>query len=168
MKEVNYLLECITGHSRSSPGKTAVKYGDKSVSYLELERKSNGIAHILHKQIKQNRNVIIILDRSPELIESIIGVLKCGSVFVPVDPLFPVSRVETLINETGAEWVIISRETREKFGKMIAGKNCNVLLIDDIDTEVSGLEFEKIYNKYCYIYFTSGSTGKPKGVLGRL
>ena len=74
----------ITEFARLYPGKVAIKSTDQSISYLDLERKSNRIANFMHGKIKKIPHVIIILDRSPELIESIIGLLKCGLVFVPL------------------------------------------------------------------------------------
>ena len=90
----------ITELAQRCPGKTAIRSEEQSVSYLELEKKSNRIANFMYSKIAEIHNVIIILDRSPELIESIIGLLKCGLVFVPLDPLFPPNRVKRMIEDT--------------------------------------------------------------------
>ncbi|UCH93960.1 MAG: amino acid adenylation domain-containing protein [Candidatus Aminicenantes bacterium] len=175
----------ITEYARLHPHKIAIKREERSISYRELDKRSNRVANFMHGRIKEIPHVIIILDRSPELIESIIGLLKCGLVFAPLNPLFPGNRVKKMIEETRAEWVITKAKYYEKFKDVINNNTTShlkTLLIDgdsqggdshndmfylDSDIESEGLAFERVFNKNCYIYFTSGSTGTPKGVLGR-
>ena len=150
--------------AKRCPGKTAIKSENQSVSYLELEEKSNRIANFMHRRIADAYNVIIILDRSPVLIESIIGLLKCGAVFVPLDPLFPPNRVKSMIEETRAKWVITDVNYYERFKDVLNcdGNGLNALLIDaesdgfdangnnfylDPAVESGGLTFEQEFNK---------------------
>jgi tyrocidine synthetase-3 len=193
-KELEFLTPVITEWSRRCPGKTAIKSGEPqvSVSYLELEQHSNRIANFLHGKIVNVPHVIILLDRSPALIASIIGVLKCGLVFVPVDPFLPAGRVKKMLEESRAQWVITASKYYEIFRDILqenengngrtGGSVLKILLMDTGDTEVGpgrhrfyleeGIESDKLtfpgeLAKNCYIYFTSGSTGVPKAVLGR-
>ncbi|MGD2085226.1 MAG: amino acid adenylation domain-containing protein [Candidatus Aminicenantes bacterium] len=164
-----HLAEIITKHSLRSPGKVAIKYGEQSITYRELEKKSNQVANVLHRSAggKGNQQVIIMLDRSPELVIAIIGTLKCGLIFVPVDPFLPTARIEKIVKESGSHWIITSKKYGEPPGKLTGLENRELLLMDTNDLENEPTEFTIIYNKYCYVYFTSGSTGIPKGVLGR-
>jgi amino acid adenylation domain-containing protein len=176
----------ITKMSQKYPEKIAIKQGNKEVTYLQFERKSNKLANFLHNRVKKNKNVLILLDKSPELIEAIIGVLKCGLIFVPVTPILPENRIQLFLKETKSEWLITSKEYYQKFKGIIAnnGSNLNILPIDMVEKDYdheecrntfyidAGIEdqrliFRKPSNEYCYIYFTSGSTGAPKGVLGK-
>ncbi|MCU0288699.1 MAG: AMP-binding protein, partial [Acidobacteria bacterium] len=175
----------ISGWAFHNPGKIAVKSAERIVTYQELENRSNRIAHFMHGKIREIPNVIILLDRSAALIETILGTLKCGLVFVPVDPFLPTNRVKLMIKESCAEWIITNREYYENFKTILDDEHTglNILFIDDNHQEMAtdgkncfylatvSLDcvptFESISNPHCYIYFTSGSTGTPKGILGR-
>jgi amino acid adenylation domain-containing protein len=176
--EYNHLASYIRKHAANNPTGTAIKYNGTTVTYGELERESNRIADILYKKVAKPStggpdlplNVATILNRSPEIIISIIGILKAGAVFVPIDTNIPQKRLEILLSETKAQCVITTSSYYNQF-KDLLGKNnrFTLVLIDTIkpDNQTVEPEFELITNKYCYIYFTSGSTGIPKGVLGR-
>ncbi|MCP5046967.1 MAG: amino acid adenylation domain-containing protein [bacterium] len=161
----------IARFARLNPGKTAIQSEDRRVTYRQLETHSNRIANHLHEQMAEqageNPHIVILLDRSPEIIEAILGVLKSGLVFVPVSPGFPVEHVHTLITETRAQWVITNDANHRKF-KDAFPTGTNVLLLGG-DPLPGGdqLLFQREFQKNCYIYFTSGSTGTPKAVIGR-
>ncbi|MGD2089474.1 MAG: amino acid adenylation domain-containing protein [Candidatus Aminicenantes bacterium] len=168
MKHV-HLVSKISRHSLKNPEKVAITCGGKSITYLQLHQESSKIAHFLHDKIKSVKYVLIILERSPELIISILGILRCGLIFVPIDPRYPENRLQTLFKEVEARWLITTTEYKEKFRDIIAAEKLNVLLVDEgaREWDSGDITFDDIYNKHCYIYFTSGSTGTPKGVLGR-
>jgi amino acid adenylation domain-containing protein/non-ribosomal peptide synthase protein (TIGR01720 family) len=192
-KQPGFLTRVITEWSRRCPGKTAIKseVPPGFVSYLELEQNSNRIANFLHGKIVDAPPVVILLDRSPGLIASIIAVLKCGLVFVPVDPVLPAGRVKKMLEESRARWVITISKYYEIFKDILQdhgnenGTGGSVLKILLLDTGDAGIEpgrhcfyleegierdkltFDEVYAKNCYIYFTSGSSGVPKAVLGR-
>ena len=164
-----HLSSKISVHSRQDPGKAAITCGCKSITYLQLHKESSKIAHFLHDKIKTVKYVLIMLDRSPELIISILGLLRCGLIFVPIDPGYPGNRMQTLFKEVEAEWLITTTKYKEKYRDIITAEKLNVLLVDEgaREWDTGDITFDDIYNKHCYIYFTSGSSGTPKGVLGR-
>lgn len=188
--DFQHLAAHIKRHAQTNFRKAAIISDHGVLSYGELESESNRIANFLNEKIFryapgndcEKLNVCIILDRCPEIIISIIGILKAGLVFVPISPHIPPKRVEILLQETNTQWVITSWQYYQRFEELFK-KDCrfDVLLIDGIPTPdlssrvhvieyndgSSELDFEMRYNKYCYIYFTSGSMGIPKGVLGR-
>ncbi|MCU0289819.1 MAG: amino acid adenylation domain-containing protein, partial [Acidobacteria bacterium] len=182
-KEPKSLTSTITGWSQHFPEKTAVKseFPSVSVSYLELEAYTNRIANFLHGKVTGVPHVVILLDKSPGLIASIIGILKCGLVFITINPSLPPARIKIMVETTQAEWII----TNEKYTKIVNDTGITglkILLTDTLAHEPGlgqdyfyleagpgndALTFDPIYNKECYIFFTSGSTGVPKAVLGR-
>lgn len=166
--ENRHLAEQIAQNAEHSPDSIAIKYNGKDVSYRELEREAGKIAAFICNNGRSGRNTAVLLDRSPELIISLLGLLKCGSVFVPLDPALPVARVEICLLEAEVEWVITSNAHRETFKDAFAKAGCKVLIMDSLSKMESGaFPIQVRENKYSYIFFTSGSTGKPKGVLGR-
>ncbi|UCH94519.1 MAG: amino acid adenylation domain-containing protein, partial [Candidatus Aminicenantes bacterium] len=189
----HHLAAYIKKHARNDPQKTAIKFNETEVSYLDLERKSNQIANFFHEKVPGDPsgsrgeifNAAVLLDRSPGIITSLIGILKAGLVFVPISPNIPAKRLELLLDETKAHWVVTSLTYYNRFEEFFKTHNeINVLLVErglrdsgpglppstftiDVNEWQGELEFEMRYNKHCYIYFTSGSTGIPRGVLGR-
>ena len=173
-----------------NPDKIAIRSECSIITYCELEGRSNQVANFLRKRVQYSSpHVMIILERSPELIISILGILKSGLVFVPVTPSFPVNRVKQLIEEIHTQWVITDGTYYLHFKDIIQnhvnqkiGNGLKTVIIDRIDevieehenifyldfaNESGTIEFERAANQNCYIYFTSGSTGTPKGVLGK-
>ncbi len=176
----------ISRFSQNTPEKTAIEYGSEFVTYGELEEYSDQMSDFIITNNSGSRNIILYMESNPSLVKAMLGIMKSGCVFVPVDPNFPANRVALMIKEVTAEWIFTQFKYLEKLNEMFRnlGKKVNVFIIDKefVDTEqysslkLYTMEKYKKYlshkdagtqNKHCYIYFTSGSTGKPKAVLGR-
>ncbi|MCK4259562.1 MAG: non-ribosomal peptide synthase/polyketide synthase, partial [Halanaerobiales bacterium] len=169
----------------NTPDKTAIEQGDKNLSYIGLEERANQIANFLNAKISDNKNIPVILDNSIELVEAILGIIKCGGVFAPIDPKFPENRIKLMVDEIDADWIITCNEWLDKLNRMMEGENrkLNALVLNSTANtgqlnNINLFEFNdnlqkeclvpaEISNEHCYIYFTSGSTGKPKAILGR-
>ncbi|EMI58308.1 amino acid adenylation domain-containing protein [Rhodopirellula sallentina SM41] len=144
-----YLLqELVEENAQRTPEKTAVVHGNTEVSYRDLIKKANNIAgHLIAAGVVSETAVVIKLPRSIDLIASILGILKAGGSFVPVDPEFPSARVDQIVNDTSAKVLIDPNWIREHNE---APPNTALPTIDP--------------SQRAYVIFTSGSTGVAKGV----
>ncbi|MCT2563380.1 non-ribosomal peptide synthetase family protein [Chryseobacterium herbae] len=149
------------------PENTAAAYQDGQISYRELDQKSNQLANaLLEKGVKEGMYVPVWLDRSLEWLVAILGVLKTGAAYVPVDPAYPVKRVEYILTDTSAK-IIITDQPRGNLLKK--GINIEVLYLDQMENFAHlSAEQPKInlhQDALAYTIYTSGSTGNPKGVM---
>jgi len=149
-----------------TPDSIAVKFEETELSYKELNERSNNLAHYLRgKGVKEETLVPICIQRSAEMIIGILGILKSGGAYVPIDPAYPQDRINFMLEDTGAKIVLTDAASQLKLDQK------QIELIDitkDIpnDKQNNNLTLNNLTsNNLAYIIYTSGSTGKPKGVL---
>ncbi len=146
--------------------KTAVVCGGRSLTYGELNRRSNQLANLLQKNgVGPEIPVGICVDRSLEMVIGILAILKAGGAYVPLDPGYPQERLDFMLSEIEAPVVLTQTKLREK----ISGNFRKIICLDsdeNISRESSAApKLQFTGDNLAYIIFTSGSTGKPKGVL---
>ncbi|MEW5930969.1 MAG: amino acid adenylation domain-containing protein [Gemmatimonadota bacterium] len=150
-----------------TPDAPAVLFGEESLTYAELDRRANRLAHALRRRgVGPEVRVGICLERSPELMVALLGVLKAGGAYVPADPAHPAERIAYLLEDSGVRLLL----TQERLlGRLPAPEGTEALALDALAGELeresaeapaSGVEAENL----CYVIYTSGSTGRPKGV----
>ncbi|WP_426333070.1 amino acid adenylation domain-containing protein [Paenibacillus silvae] len=147
-----------------TPNDCAINYGGNSISYRELNGKANDLASKLQEMnICQGSHVPVLMDRSPELVISLLAIMKSGASFVPMDPNWPASRIESIIEDAKATVTLFDHHLgipAIEFGdSMPIGVSIDQLALAD-NLEPSATPEDPIY-----IIYTSGSTGKPKGVV---
>ena len=153
----------------SSPHKTAVKFRDKRLTYLELEHRSNQLAHFLRgKGVKEEIIVPLMMERSLEVIISILGILKAGGAYAPIDPQYPKERIDLILKETKASILL----TDKIADRSIIGLTGTVDVTawssvqSYLDLQPTTVPSTTIAPHHlAYVIFTSGSTGTPKGVM---
>jgi polyketide synthase PksJ len=149
------------------PFKTAVVSGSSVLTYQALDEKANQVArHLISLGVTGGDLVGICLERSVEMVVSVLGVLKAGCCYLPLDPIFPDDRIKYMIEDSGAK-VLISQSSLGN--KLLHLNQKPVVLIDKDKKLISRHSKEKpelsIDNQaLAYVIYTSGSTGKPKGV----
>ncbi|MGE7624072.1 amino acid adenylation domain-containing protein [Viridibacillus sp. NPDC096237] len=147
-----------------SPNQIAISMGDKQITYNELQQRSNQIANYLHQNnIEKGQRVGIIMEREIDTIVSIIGVLKSGGVYVPIDPNFPDSRIHYMLQDSECRFII----TRIQYRDLIANFKIHTLCLDEFSYSGSSelIKHQHTIEDAAYIIYTSGSTGLPKGVV---
>ena len=151
----------------SQSNKMAVTYNQHQISYEELNQQANRLAHYLYHQLGASGKTIgIFMNRSIEMITGILGILKSGAAYVPLDPAYPNDRLAYMVEDSKISLVLSSKETATKF------PSSSVKLINVEDTvgfdwqSLHSLKNRNIKEKdLAYVIYTSGSTGVPKGVM---
>ena len=134
----------------NNPDKVAVIACDKTLTYKELNEEANRIAHsLIEKGIGRGDIVAFILPRRSYLIATMLGILKSGAAYMPIDPDYPQDRIDYMLSDSGAKF----RVTDKNISELLDNSNVN-----SPDAIVDGTD-------NCYCIYTSGSTGKPKGTL---
>lgn len=149
-----------------NPEAMAVRYNNQTLTYGELDARANTIAAELQKLgVTSNTLVAIYVERSIEMITSILGVLKSGGAYVPIDPHYPRERIDFILKDSSAGIIITSRS----LGHNIHRKKETLLYIEEFakhsSTKASTRASTSKPDDLAYIIYTSGSSGEPKGVL---
>ncbi|MCK4259968.1 MAG: amino acid adenylation domain-containing protein, partial [Halanaerobiales bacterium] len=147
-----------------SPEKIALKFEEKEMTYIELNEKANQLARFLrNKGVKPNTIVGICVERSFEMIIGLLGILKAGGAYLPIDPDYPMDRINFTLEDSGTNILLTTTNLVNgiKFDKKIISLDDKSLYHGDCSN------FENINNPadLAYIIYTSGTTGRPKGVM---
>jgi amino acid adenylation domain-containing protein/thioester reductase-like protein len=149
------------------PDKTAVVYQDQEITYRDLDEKSNQIANLLLSHgIKEGKYVPVWLDRSLEWVVAVLGVIKTGAAYIPIDPAYPAKRVEFILSDTAADIIITNQNLENLLSETERTKVFDLSSMENLNHLPS--EYPEIIihqNSLAYTIYTSGSTGKPKGVM---
>ncbi|KAA6459459.1 amino acid adenylation domain-containing protein [Bacillus cereus] len=153
---------------KESPNEIAVEFKDIGLSYKEIDLKSDIIAHILKVEHKVTPNMFIgvLMDRSENMIVTLLGILKAGAAFLPIDSQLPVKRIKYLISDSQVKVIM----TENKFTSLLEGFNGVYLFVQDVLSNPVTVKYELRENEYsledlAYMIYTSGTTGNPKGVM---
>lgn len=154
------IVELFEEQVEKTPNNIAVVFEDKKLTYKELNEKSNSLAHYLRNSgISRNDIVGIMMNRSLEMIISIIAVLKSGGAYLLIDNNLPSDRVAYMLNNCNTKLLILDYDYKVNFVNKI--NPSDMTLTNSMDN----LDVVNSPNDNFAIIYTSGSTGKPKGVL---
>ncbi|TCK55875.1 non-ribosomal peptide synthase protein (TIGR01720 family)/amino acid adenylation domain-containing protein [Flavobacterium sp. 90] len=161
------ILDLFGEQAYKNPDAKALTYKEVTYSYRELDELSNQLAYyLIHDMAIQSEDLIAIqLERSQWMIVAILGVLKSGVAFVPVDPTYPQERIDYILKDCGAK-VILSEKSQQI--KVENKEEIKIIVLDDMEAlfakKASNLNLIRIKpEQLAYVIYTSGSTGKPKG-----
>lgn len=168
------LLDGFAHWVNDMPDAIALTFGERSLSYRELDTQANRLAHLLQTRLppratSPQRTIALLLERSLETIVSILAVLKCGAAYVPLDPDAPQERLAGIFDECAADYLLCCEATLEKAHAL--QRHGQPLSIDAPATRQALQEAATdapgsapLPQDMAYVIYTSGSTGKPKGV----
>lgn len=166
MKILNVTLtKLIAKQAKQHPDKVAIKHNGQSITYEELDTVSNQIAaYFIAHNVTNNDVIAVAIDRSISLVLCLLGLVKAGAAYVPIDPHLPTDRVNFILDNSGAKLLC----TVQKYSEQYAGITDKILfdnvLLNSHSQPHSEPDVEYDGNELAYILYTSGSTGQPKGV----
>ena len=184
-----FLLHQLLSESAAKcPDKEAIGFGDQSVSYAELERETNKLAHTLSGiGVDRGERVGIYMNRCTASILAVFGILKAGATYVPIDPMSPPSRLSYIVNKCGIRLLLTSQEKLLNIERVFPEDSPleSIVTMNGSDASFRSLGSTKLFDwqeireaarenaprtntidsDLAYILFTSGSTGNPKGVM---
>ncbi|MEO1628114.1 MAG: condensation domain-containing protein, partial [Bacteroidota bacterium] len=143
---------------------TALQFGAESITYKELNERANAMAHqlIQENQVGPGSLLAIYTDRSIELIVSMLACLKSGAAYLPIDPAYPLERVQYLVEDSKAD--LLLTDSRRIFDLSVQFGE-KLFLLDAIsESRTDNPEIDVQAEQLAYVLYTSGSTGMPKGV----
>ena len=166
------LMSAFTEQVSKRPKAIALVFENQLLSYTELDKRSNQLArHLINLGLGPDRIAAVLLDRSVEMIVSMLAILKSGAAYLPLDPDFPPDRLSYMLDDSDA-YILITDSTQLSQESIFKGE---ILFVDSQDTnsqlthlalnkiEVSELNLPVESENLAYLLYTSGSTGQPKG-----
>ena len=151
------------------PDRNALIAKDRTLTFSELNTEANRVAHaLIRRGVKRGDRIVLLLPRRSAVIVCMFGVTKTGAAYIPCDPAYPADRINLIMNDSEAQYVITTPDHAAAYPAE------KVILIDDIyQTGKTQLEDDQNPNvevspeDLAYLIYTSGSTGRPKGVMLR-
>jgi amino acid adenylation domain-containing protein len=161
------IVDLFVERAKENPEAAALGHAGEQLSYGELERRSNQLAHFLELlKVGPETLVAVCVERSLEMAASMLAVLKAGGAYVPLDPGYPEERLRWMVEQAGARVVL----TEEKFAGRLSGTQSEIVCLDREHARISQQSAETPAvlsgpQNLAYMIYTSGSSGTPKGVM---
>ena len=151
----------------SNPFATAVVFGDRQLTYAQLNQRANQLAHYLKRfGVDAERRVGVCLDRSLEALVTLLAIFKAGGAYVPLDPDYPSERLRYMLADSQVAVLVTSRDGNAKLADATSTTLCLNDAWDEIAQESTDNPEPTINGEnLAYVIYTSGSTGNPKGVM---
>ena len=184
VKKKREILELLDQTCQKCPEEIAIQRNDKTITYALLDTLANQLANcLIANQLPKGSIIAVMLDDRINIIIALIGILRAGCVFVPLDPEFPEKRLRHIVKELSPDGFIT--QTHRRIVANMTDKKTRLLNLEgnqSADKAEQIIPIIEVLNSFsaekpsvsidneamCYIYHTSGSTGTPKGIAGRL
>ncbi len=158
------LLDLMELQRDNTPDAIAIEIEGKTLTYGELHERSNQLAHYLIEEGYTNKGMVpICLDRSLEMIVGILGIMKSGCGYVPVDPEYPQERIDFILEDVGSSVICSTSETGVSIPSGVHKLNIDTEDFSDYTSTRPAITINR--TDIAYVIYTSGTTGRPKGVI---
>ncbi|MFD3167091.1 amino acid adenylation domain-containing protein [Herpetosiphon sp. NSE202] len=160
------LHTAIAQQAQRTPHAIAVLDGSDALSYHDLEQQANQLAHYLLSQgVQPEQRIGVCVQRNRDLLICLLAILKVGAAYLPLDPTYPLSRLQLMVDDAQAQLVL----THAAVQATVALENCHMLVLEQLEAHGGRLPttapaVQINATQLAYLIYTSGSTGKPKGV----
>jgi len=150
-----------------TPGALALTYEGKTLSYKDLNKRVNQLAHFLQsKGVGPEILVGVCAFRSMEMVIALLAIIKAGGAYVPFDPTYPVKRLTFMINDSKVPVILAQKNC----SSLINNETSQIIYFEDIDRQLESFpatnpQSKTNPNNLAYVIYTSGSTGNPKGAM---
>ncbi|HEY4312212.1 MAG TPA: amino acid adenylation domain-containing protein [Pirellulales bacterium] len=157
--------ELFVEQARRTPAGIALRFEQQDITYDELDRGSNRLArYLIERGAANDQPIGVCLGRSPEMIVTLLGILKAGAAYLPIDPLYPAARRAAMVEDAQLRFIVSDSE----IAKCLPGGSFQTVLLDDDSPDIAQyndapLESKADPDHVAYVIYTSGSTGLPKG-----
>jgi amino acid adenylation domain-containing protein len=158
--------------SAAHPDRVALRWKSGTLTYAELDRRSNAVARRLADAVGPEDRVAILLTRGPDFVAAVLGALKAGAAYVPVDLSNPPARIETILEDCQPAAVVFDSRAGSAWapgqplpGQRLALDLANAGEEDAAEPPTVAVHSGPLGANLAYVIYTSGSTGRPKGVM---
>jgi amino acid adenylation domain-containing protein len=162
------LVDLFREQAGATPSKIALVFKEQTVSYGELDRRSDQLALYLQRLgVTAGTLVPLFMERSAEMVVAMLGIMKAGGAYVPIDLSYPVERIAYIVQDCSAHIVISSAHTKHRLTS-ISGITVIIPEDEPLQQEAAAVDRRPGLpgpHDLAYVIYTSGSTGTPKGVL---
>jgi amino acid adenylation domain-containing protein len=164
------IIDLFEQQVETTPSNIAVVFEEQQLSYSELNRKANQLAHYLRglKNGTDNGLIAIAVERSVEMVIGLLAILKTGGAYVPIDPSYPAARIRYMLDDSATPLLLTQSHLKAQLSLDELESDCVVVCLDEVDLANQPFvnpSVSRTATDLAYVIYTSGSTGKPKGVM---
>ncbi len=156
----------IERQAAATPQAVAVRFGANSLTYAELDRRANQLAHALvTRGVRKGDLVALCIARSVDVVVGMLGILKSGAAYVPIDPSYPADRVAAMLSQSAVRVAVTTHNLRSTLLTQVELTVCFDSDVVELSQQATHApQVDVTPHDLIYVIFTSGSTGAPKGV----